>query len=193
MPDKFAHELTPFAYYANAYYGNKPEVKFKPCCGSEQYEGIIIDNRNEVFVEITNAIDGKTWGLQKELLVADGHSPWEHAILGVEGSRTKRTRSVRDIKISEDALPHSVIIDKIKKLVEKTVLEKCEKSLEQNLPYGQNKTILIVTFDDTIVRPSIRKNYWDDFIDFKRAEVDSMKHNFKKIILFGWLDKKFID
>jgi hypothetical protein len=193
LPNKFAHELTPFAYYANAYYGNKPEVRFKPCCGSEQYEGIVIDNRNKVFVEITNAIDGKAWGLQKELLVADGHSPWEHAILGVEGNRTKRTRSVSDIKISEDALPHSVIIDKIKKLVEKRVLEKCKKSLEQNLPYGQNKTILIVTFDDTIVRPSIRRNCWDDFIDFKRTEVDSMKHNFKKIILFGWLDKKFID
>jgi len=84
-------------------------------------------------------------------------------------------------------------INKLKELVKKTVADKCAKSLKRNLPYGQNKTILIVTFDDTIVRPSTRGKKWDDFVDFKRTEVDSMEHNFKNVILFGWLDKKFID
>ena len=192
LPDKFAHELTPFAYYANTYYGNKPEVRFIPFCGSEQYDGTIIDNGNEVFVEITNAIDGKTWGLQKELLTENGHSPWEHRILGVKGNKTKRNRSVSDIITSDKWVLHSDVIFKIKKLVTKVVLTKCNISLEQKLPYGQNKTILIVTFDDTVVRPSNSKKDWDDFIDFKRTEVDSMEHNFRRIFLFGWLDKKFI-
>jgi len=58
LPDKFAHELTPFAYYANTYYSDKPQVRFKPYYGSEPYDGIIIDNCNEVFVEITEAIFG---------------------------------------------------------------------------------------------------------------------------------------
>ncbi len=49
LPYKLEHELKPFAYYANAYYGNKPEVRFKPCCGSEQYDGIIVDNNNVAF------------------------------------------------------------------------------------------------------------------------------------------------
>ena len=40
LPKKFIFELTPFAYYAKTYYGNKPEVRFKPCCGSEQYGGL---------------------------------------------------------------------------------------------------------------------------------------------------------
>jgi len=192
LPDKFAHELTPFAYYANTYYSNKPEARFKPCCDSEQHDGIIIDNGNKVFVEITNAIDGKIWRLQKELLIENGHSPWEHNIHGVKGNKTKRNRLTSDIKTSKDALPYSVIIDKIKKLVEETVLEKCKKSMEQNLPYGQSKTILIVTFDDTVVRPRTSKKDWSDFVDFKRNEVNSMKHNFIKIILFGWTSKEFI-
>lgn len=63
--DKFAHELTPFAYYANTYYSNNPAVRFKPCCGSEKYDEIIIDNGNKVFVEFTNAIDGKIWVFKK--------------------------------------------------------------------------------------------------------------------------------
>ena len=193
LPDRFVHELMPFAYYAKSYYGDKREVRFKPCCGSEQYDGIIIDNGEEIFVEITNAIDGKIWGLQKELLIKNGRSPWEHEILGVKGNKTKRTRSVNDIIISEDSPPHSVIIDKIKETVKKAILEKCKKSLKQTLPYGQNKTVLIGTFDDTVIRPDTHKNDWEDFLSFKRTELDSMKHNFKKIILFGWLDKKFTD
>jgi len=56
--DKFAHELTPFAYFAKMYYSNTPSATFKPYCGSEQYDGIIIDNGKKVFVEVTNAIDG---------------------------------------------------------------------------------------------------------------------------------------
>jgi hypothetical protein len=192
LPKKFAHEFTPFAYYANTYYSNKPEVRFKPCCGSELYDGIIIDNGNEIFVEITNAIDGKIWGLQKELLTENGHSPWEHSIHGVKGNKTKRNRSPSDIIISNEAIRHSDVIRKSKISVKNVVLKKCIKSLGQTLPYGREKTILIVTFDDTAVRPSRSKKDWDDFVDFKRTEIDSMEHNFRKIILFGWLDKKFI-
>jgi len=190
--DKFAHELAPLAYYANTYYGNKPEVSFIPCCCSEQYDGIILDNGNEVFVEITNAIDGKTWGLQKELLTENGHSPWDHRILGVKGNKTKRNRSVSDIITSDKWVLHSDVICKSKRLITEAVSTKCIRSMEQNLPYGQNKTILIVTFDDTVVRPSLSKKDWDDFVDFKKDEIDSMEHNFRRIILFGWLDKKFI-
>jgi len=73
--DKFAHELAPFAYYVKTQYSNKLRARFKPCCGSEPYDGRIIDNGDEIFVEITNAIDGKTWSLQKELLIENGHSP----------------------------------------------------------------------------------------------------------------------
>jgi hypothetical protein len=193
LPNKFTHELTPLAYYAKAYYGHNPIARFKPCCGSEQYDGIIIDNDENVLVEFTDAIDGKKWGLQKEFLINLQPAPWEYNILGVKDNKTKRTRTVSDIIITEDSPPHSVIINKIKTSVQAAISEKCKKSLKGTLPYGRNTTILIGTFDDTVIRPSIHKNDWDDFVAFKQVEIDSMKHNFSKIILFGWLDKKFIE
>lgn len=193
LPKKFIHELTPFAYYAQNYYGIKSNVKFRPCCGSEQYDGIIIDGKNEIFVEITDAKDGKKWALQEELLIARGHSPWEYNILGVEENKTKRKRSASDIIINGENMSFFERIDMIKSLVKKRSLKKCKKSVKSKLPYGQNNTILIVTFDDTGIGPSFNKKQWEDFIVFKKFEIDSIEHNFKKILLFGWCDKKFID
>ena len=114
LPYKFEHELAPFAYYANTYYGNKPEVRFKPCCGSEQYDGIIFDDNKEIFVEITNAIDGWKWGLQKELLIEKGSAPWAHNIHGVKGNKTKRNRSASDIITSNELVNHKDLILAIK-------------------------------------------------------------------------------
>ncbi|MCK5175453.1 MAG: hypothetical protein KAR47_18810 [Planctomycetes bacterium] len=188
LPYKFQYELTPFAYYANTYYGNKPEVTFKPCCGSEQYDGVIVDNNKEIFVEITDAIDGRKWGLQKELLIEKGCSPWRYDIHGVQGNKTKRNRSVSDIITSNELVSHTELICDTKKLVKERANAKCKKSMEQNLPYGQDKTILIATFDDT----GFSDNDREDFLDFKQAEVDSVEHNFIKITLFGWISKKFI-
>ena len=186
LPYKFEHELAPFAYYANDYYYNKPKVRFKPCCGSEQYEGIIVDNNKEIFVEITDAIEGWKWGLQKELLIENGLAPWEHDIQGVKENKTKRKRTTSDIIISEDS--DADVICKANELVKKAANIKCKKSMGQKLPYGKDKTILIVTFDDT----GFSEKDKNDFVNFKQAEIDSMEHNFIKIILFGWLDKRFI-
>jgi len=188
LSDKFAHELTPFAYYANTYYGNKPEVRFKPCCGSEQYDGIIVDNNKKIFVEITNAIVGWKWGLQKDLLVENGYSPWEHNIHGVEGNKTKRNRSASDIIKSNELVNNTDLIRATKELVKEKANNKCKMSMEQKLPYGKDKTILIVTFDDT----GFSENDRNDFVNFTQAEIDSMKHNFINIILFGWISKKFV-
>jgi len=188
LPYKLEYELKPFAYYANSYYGNKPEVRFIPCCGSEQYDGIIVDNNKKIFTEITDAIDGEKWGLQKELLIENGWSPWEHNIHGVQGNKTKRNRSASDIITSNELVNHIDLIRATKELVKKQAHNKCKMSTEQKLPYGKDKTILFVTFDDT----GFSKNDRSDFINFKQAEIDSMEHNFIKIILFGWDSKKFI-
>ncbi len=189
LPYKFRYELTPFAYYANTYYGNKPEVRFKPCCGSEQYDGIIVVNNRKIFVEIANAIAGRKWGLQKELLVENGVSPWEHNICGVKGNKTKRNRTVSDIIKSDELTNCKDTICKTKELIKETAFNKCKKSLEPKLPYGKGKTILIVTFDDTVL---FREKRRDDLINFKQTEIDSMEHNFIKITLFGWDSMKFI-
>ncbi len=188
LSDKFTQELMPFAYYANTYYGNKSEVRFKPCCGSEQYDGIIANNNEKTFVEVTNAIDGKKWRLQKELLVENGVSPWEHNIHGVEGNKTKRNRSASDIITSNELVNHTDVIRTAIELVKEKANNKCKMSMEQKLPYGKDKTILIVTFDDT----GFSENDRNDFVNFKQAEIDSMEHNFIKMILFGWDSKKFI-
>ena len=189
LPKKFRLELTPFAYYAKTYYGNKPEVMFKPCCGSEHYDGIIIDNNKKIFVEIADASLDWRRGLQKELLIEYGRSTWEHNILGVQGNKTKRNRSASDIIISNDSPSHKETICKAKEQVKKSAEDKCIKSMDKSLPYGQNKTILIVTFNDTVF---FIESDWNDFVNFKQAEIDSIKNNFIKIILFGWTSKKFI-
>ncbi len=186
--DKFAHELAPFAYFAKNFYGDAPNAMFKPCYGSEQYDGIIANNNKKIFVEITNAIVGWKWGLQKELLIEKGCSPWEHGIHGVQGNKTKRNRSASDIKTSNELVNYTDRIRTTIELVKEKTNNKCKKSMEQKLPYGRNKTILIVTFDDT----GFSENVWNDFVYFKQAEIDSMEHNFIKTILFGWISKKFI-
>ena len=190
--DRFTYELVPLACYAKTYYSDVSSVKLKACCGSEAHDGIIINNGVEIFVEIINAIDGHIWALQKELLTEDGYSPWEYNIHGVKGNKTKRKRSISDIKIGNEAIPHPVPICKTKDLVKKAASQKCVKSMKPKLPYGQNETILVITFDDTVVRASACGNDWDDFVDFKRTEIDSLEHNFKSIVLFGWVNKKFV-
>lgn len=181
LPKKFLAELRPFAYYAKTYYSSKPRARFKPCCGSEPYDGIIVENNNEIFVEFTDAIDGATWGLQKELLVENGMSPWEYNIHGVEGNKTKRNRSACDIKTSAEWVAHTDVIAETKEQVKEKTNKKCKKSMEKSLPYGQNRTILIVTFDDMRFSEDDR----DDFLNFKQAEIDSLEHNFIKISLYG--------
>lgn len=176
LPKKCIFELTPFAYYAKTYYGNNSEARFKPCCGSEQYDGIIVDNSKEIFVEITTAIDGRKRGLQIELLIENGSTPWEHNIQGVKGNKTRRNRSASDILTGDEFIGDTELIFASKKVVKEKVNNKCKKSMEQTLPYGKDKTILIVTFNDT----GINRN---DFANFKQTEIDSMKHNFIKIIL----------
>ena len=188
LPYKFRYELTPFAYFANTYYGNKPGVTLKPCCGSERYDGIIVDNNKEYFVEITDDIDGRNWSLSKELLEEKGWSPVEDEILGVKGNKTKRKRTTEDINSSEELVGITDVIRDTKKRVKDRANKKCKKSIEQKLPYGQDKTILIVTFEDK----DFSQNDRNDFVNFKQAEIDSMKHNFIKIFFFGWTSKKFI-
>lgn len=188
LPDKFSHELTPFAYYASTYYGNKPEVRFKPCCGSEQYDGIIVDNNEKIFVELTNAIAGRKWGLQKDLLIENGCSPWPHNIHGVKGNKTNRNRTASDIITSNELVSHPELILAAKELVKEKANNKCKKSMGKKLRYGKDKTILILTFDDN----GFSENDRNDFVNFKQAKIDSIKHNFIKIILFGWVSKKFI-
>lgn len=188
LPYKFTHELTPLAYFAKNYCSNAPNARFQPCCGSEQYDGIIVDNNKKIFVEITDAIVGWKWGLQKELLIENGWSPWEHDIHGVQGNKTKRNRSASDIITSNEPVNQTDLICATKELVKKQANNKCKMSMEQKLQYGKDKTILIVTFDDI----GFSENDRNDFVNFKQAEIDSMKHNFINIILFGWTSKKFI-
>ena len=202
LPGKFLHELMPFAYYAKNYYDDVPDAIFKPCCGSEQYDGIIIDNDNAVFVEFTNAIFGDEWSVIKEVLAETGVAPWEYDILGVnKKNRAKKKKAAMNIFTDDETEEYrwqganNVIdcVNELKELVKRTADAKFKKSLDILQPYGQNKTILIVTFDDTFIRQSVSCDRWEDFVNFKRTEVDSMKHNFRNVVLFGWLDKKFID
>ncbi len=141
------------------------------------------------FVEIANASLGWKWGLQKELLIGNGRSPWEHNILGVKGNKTERKRTASDIIISNNSPSHKDTICKAKKLVKKAADKKCKKSVDYKQAYGRNKTILIITFDDTVF---FIESDWNGLEIFKQAEIDSIKHNFIKIILFGWVSKKFI-
>jgi hypothetical protein len=196
LPEKFYHELMPFAYYANNYYGDKPEARFTPCCDTAKpYEGIVVDSGNEIFVEITGAIFGNERAVIKEVLNEKGIAPWEYDILGVnKKNRAEKKKEAIGIVAGGGERKQVDCICELKKLVKKAAEDKCKKSLELSLPYGQKKTILIVTFVEVGgSRPSKSKKDWDDFVNFKHSEIDFIKHNFSKIILFGWLDRTFID
>ena len=188
LPKKFRLELIPFAYYANTYYNDKPEVLFIPCCRSQQYDGIIIDNDMEIYVEIANASLNYKWGLQKELLIENGQTPWMHNILGVEENKTKMKRKTSDIIITNELFGSPELIRTAKELVKTTAKNKCEKSIRPTLPYGKNKTVLLISFDDTGFNETDR----NVFINFKRLEIDKMSHSFIKIMLFGWISKTFM-
>jgi hypothetical protein len=128
LPYKFAQELTPFAYYAKTYYSDSPAVRFKPCCGSEQYDGIIIDNGNKTFVEFTNAIFGKEWAVIKEVLDEEGSAPWEYSILGVnKKNRAEKKKLAIDIVAGKEVAEQVDCFSNLKELVKKTVEDKCKK------------------------------------------------------------------
>ncbi len=192
--DLFSNECRILAYYAIKKYDNRADVKVKPLCDFEPKDGIIIDNGNEIFVEITHAINEEKKPLQKRLLISNGHSPWEYNILGDKGNGRKQSRSPDDIITDNRPIKSNEIIENVKGLIRKAANKKCEKSMKPKLPYGQKKTVLIVAFDDTGIGPHFDEHKrWDAIVDFKKNEIDRMPHNFRKIQLFAKLNEKFIE
>ena len=192
--DLFLSECRILAHYVKKKYGNRADVKVKPLCDSESQDGIIIDNGNEIFVEITQAIDEEKRPLQKLLLISNGHAPWEYNILGVKKGQRKQGRSPDDIITDNRSIKANELIENVKGLIKKAVNKKCEKSMKSKLPYGQKKTVLIVAFDDTGIGPHFDEHKrWDEIVDFKKNEIDCISHNFRKILLFAELNENFIE
>jgi len=188
LTHKFCHDAFPISYFAHKFYKHVEDARFLLSAGSQQYDAAIIDQTNEIIrkIEVTNAIQGQIWALQKELLAEDGVAPMEENILGVKGAKSKKKRTTADIEICNEAHDTRERVDKVLQLTKSAGSEKTKKSIEAGAPYGVKQTLLIVTFDDTGFDQFEQKVF-----QFKRDEIDSLEHNFDEILLFGWLTRRF--
>ncbi len=162
----FRKEGIILAHYGKKYYGDMSSATIQPSFDGEPYDGIVRKEGEEVRVEITDSIDGPQWDEDREELKRCGYS-------------------VHDLVATE------VVALKVQARIREVMCKKCGKSKDGW--YGENKTVLIITFDDTHLGwKETRQKYRDELVEFKRSKIDTIKHPFREILLFGWCEKQFI-
>jgi hypothetical protein len=190
LPNKFANEALPLSYFAEKYYGGRKDLLFKLYSGRQSYDAKLTsqNQRLSTKIEITNAIKGHIWALQKELLVEKGWAPGEQDIKGVRDHKPKHQRTVEDIQLTIGLHSVSKQLAETSRLIECVTNKKIEKSRQPKKPYGVKQTLLLVTFNDTGF-----EHMRDRILEFKHSKIDTREHNFEKIILFGWNSKTFYE
>lgn len=190
LVQKFTEEMLPLSYFAKKFYNGNKEILFQASAENKPYDAIFINKDGKVIkkIEITTASKNEKWGLQKELLIENGRAPWEWNIIGVKNNKTRSQRSADDIITTNNFSNKNERFKKTKELLKEATKKKAEKSLGEDKPYGDKKTVLIVTFDDTGF-----ENKRQEILDYKHSNLDELKHSFEKIILFGQISNEFYE
>lgn len=180
---KFIKEVHPLKLFAQHYYKERDDVLFKPELKNLPFDAIILQGEEELYkVEITEAIDGRKWGLQKELLLEQGWAPVTGKIDA--GNTRKHKRKKGDIKATSAAKESYDIFKETLMLIDRALKKKARKKYSNN-------TLLILVFDDQIgFNPD--KNQ-EELKKFVQEKIHSFEFNFHKIFLVGWSGKLFYE
>lgn len=98
---KFIKEVYPLNIFAQYYYKGRDDIFFQPKIDDQNFDAQIFEGEKELHkIEITEAIDGERWALQKELLLEQGWAPVTGKIIC---ESRKHNRKKGDIKAISEA------------------------------------------------------------------------------------------
>jgi hypothetical protein len=140
--NELVHEARPMALFAYRYFGASPQVIINHVIGSQNYDGVIDDNRDRPealrYLEVTTTLKTYEDSLRMEMLSKRG-SVAAYGPVVAEGPRHRRL----SIKAPGIAREHQSIRGDHVKLVQDVVIRKVKKKYEPN-------TALIVAVDDSV-------------------------------------------
>lgn len=182
---KFIKEMHPLNLFAQLYYHARDDISFEARLGDQSFDAQVFKGEKELCkIEITEAIDGLRWALQKELLLENGWAPGTGTI---ECPTRKHNRKRGDIKPTLECVETAQHVQQELSLIEEALDTKFEKSNRASGSYGRG-TWLLVAFDDTtIFRPDqLKPCDKEALLDLVRRKIGSFKAGFDKVFLVGW-------
>jgi hypothetical protein len=186
---KFNREVMPLNYFVQHYFPDRTDIRVELLSGNESADARIYQKEGKELlyeVQITEAIDGNKWALQKELLREKGRAPVTGIIKRVKTSTGKNT-----IVTTSDWREHSDIV--------KDDLENICQSLEKKLGRiagCDTPTLLLLAFDDFIAfRPDEKRTAEERALLIAKVSeiIHSKKPNIDKLVLVGWTGKSFYE
>ena len=150
---KFMEEIWPLALFADAFYRDRSDVRFRPVIGDQPlYDALLIEaGCPQQFLEITQAFDGHQNHLRMRHLVQHRHAP----VTGPNLVQDKLTGSMPETW--SDTESHEHLLARTFATIQEAVHRKSQK------PYG-SQTSLIVEFDDNHIHTESDQRILNDFV-----------------------------
>jgi hypothetical protein len=182
---KFIKEMHPLNLFAQSYFRDTDDVSFVVKFGDESFDGQIFKGEQELCkIQITEAIDGPRWGLQKELLLENGWAPGTGKI---RCSSRKHNRKKGDIKATSEWVDKAQTVKEELSLIKKALDKKFSKSDKASGLYGRGTWLLVVFDDTTVLHPDeLRPDDRNSLLDLVRQKASSVEPSFDKVFLIGW-------
>jgi hypothetical protein len=176
---KFVKEMHPLNLFARSYYHGRDDISFEARLGGQSFDVQVFQGEAESHrIEITEAIDGRKWALQKELLLEKGWAPDTGPI---ECETKKHNRRKGDIKATQECVGHTQFVEEKLRLIEEALDNKLEKSNRAAGLYGPG-TWLLVAFDDM----GLNRDDENKLRDIMRKKIHALNPRFDKVLLVGW-------
>jgi hypothetical protein len=179
----FITEMHPLNLFVQSYYPGRDDISFVAKLGGQSFDAQVFQGEAELHrIEITEAIDGRKWALQKELLLQNGWAPDTGPI---ECQTRKHNRKKGDIKVTQEYVQHAQFVEEKLRPIEKALDNKFRKS--KGAVYGPG-TWLLVAFDDTNVLcpDQLSQDDKNKVRDVVRKKIHALNPRFDKVFLVGW-------
>jgi hypothetical protein len=187
---KFIREVIPLNHFVQHDFSDRTDIWVEPLSGNESADARIYQKEGKELlyeVQITEAIDGDKWALQKELLLGDKGCAPETGVV----RRVKMQKGKNEIESKSGWRRHSDIVkDELK-----NICHSLEKKLDC-ITYCDTKTVLLLYFDDGIVfRPDDEQTAKERILLTTEVSklIHSKKPNIDKLVLVGRGGKSFYE
>jgi 3-dehydroquinate dehydratase/shikimate dehydrogenase len=182
---KFIDEMHPLNLFAQSYFRGRADISLEGKLGGQSFDAQVFEGGRELCrIEITEAIDGRKWALQKELLLEDGWAPDTGPI---ECATKKHNRKKGDIKATLEAVSEAQIVQEGLGLIEEALNNKFKKSNRPNGSYGCGAWLLVAFNDTTVFHPDqLGSDDKNKLCDAVQRKIHSLCPRFDKVFLVGW-------
>jgi hypothetical protein len=180
---KFYDELFPLRRFVDREYGSRRDVLIQPNLSNDNYDARIVicgpADRQDLFVELTYAKEGRDLSLRMEVLEREGHVFLSGPVkaIGRKGSPERYVLVEPCAVRHEDALVayFSLIADRLRG--------------KSNMQYGK-RHVLVVAVDD--YNALIQDSDWPLLESFVRSLFPGLVLDFQRLVLVGIAGRLFL-